>query len=263
MDVLLEFILSLIGGCIEDAKASKARTWAMTVFCGVLVGIVLALFLWVTFEAYRSGSMLGVIILALVELAWAVICAVLLVKGHRSGWKRIPSLAERELLVNVNSKTDRIWRALIFVIAVVFFPVFFCVGLLILTEDTMMGLLTFVIGLTIVGLAYLMLSIHPKVFVGEKGVYVRAVFKTQYCLWTSVKQAGVLWVCHGWWHRNELVLLRPNGSPRRDQDKTFLLRNLGRTIRITSCSDAVKRYVTEHYGPLDFDLSDGRGEVAK
>ena len=99
----------------------------------------------------------------------------------------------------------------------------------------------------------------PFVWLSADGIYVRALFRKRYYPWDSIKQAGILYCMgRGMWY-NEIALLKANGSPRRYKDKTFLLRNIGRKIRVSYSEDA-KNYIIRHYGPLDFDLSDGREE---
>lgn len=60
-------------------------------------------------------------------------------------------------------------------------------------------------------------------------------------------------------HYNELVLLKSGGSPRKYRDRFFVLRNCFRLIHLGD-SPALREYVIRYYGPLDFDLSDGRSE---
>ena len=92
-----------------------------------------------------------------------------------------------------------------------------------------------------------------------EGVYVRMLFRRRFYPWGSIRQAGVLW-CQGRGMRyNEIVLLKTGGSPRRYRDRWFEVRNFFKIIHIP-CNSATKQYVIAHYGPLDFDLSDGRPE---
>jgi hypothetical protein len=49
------------------------------------------------------------------------------------------------------------------------------------------------------------------------------------------------------------------GGKTPSQPFCILLRNIGKTIPIPYSEDA-KNYIIRYYGPLDFDLSDGREE---
>lgn len=99
----------------------------------------------------------------------------------------------------------------------------------------------------------------PRVLLTEEGIWVRFVFRKQYFSWSEILQAGILWrMGRGMWY-NDFVLLLPNGYPRQYKDKTFLLRNYGKIIHM-KVTEEVRNYVIKHYGPLDFDLSDGKSE---
>ena len=92
-----------------------------------------------------------------------------------------------------------------------------------------------------------------------EGVYVRGMFRKRFYPWSSIRQAGVLWCQGRGIQYNEIVLLKSSGSPRRYRDRWFLLRNPFKVIHIP-CKEEIKQYIIKHYGPLDFDLSDGRSE---
>lgn len=99
----------------------------------------------------------------------------------------------------------------------------------------------------------------PKVVLTDEGIYVYALRKNKIWRWNQIIQAGILWrLGRGLWY-NDLVLLRDGGSPRGYKDKAFLVRNAGKTIHLAA-TEEVRSYVIQHYGPLDFDLSDGRKE---
>ena len=104
-----------------------------------------------------------------------------------------------------------------------------------------------------------MLRQCPAIILDEEGVRERVLFVTQSYRWRELKQAGVLWRCGRGYFYNEIVLLKPEGSPRRYNDKTFVVRNAGNLIHIPY-SEAVREYVCKHYGPLDFDLYNGQPE---
>ena len=103
------------------------------------------------------------------------------------------------------------------------------------------------------------LSSFPNVLLSPEGIRVRVLLRERFYTWSTIKQAGILWrMGRGMWY-NEIVLLKENGSRRRYKDKTFLIRNIGKTIHI-SYSEEAKAYIISHYGPLDFNLSYGREE---
>lgn len=94
----------------------------------------------------------------------------------------------------------------------------------------------------------------------EEGVFHRVLFRKQFYPWSDFLQAGILWrTGRNPYRYNDLVLLKPGGSKRKYRDRFFLLRNSRRLIHIP-CTAEFKTYVIRHYGPLDFDLSDGRLE---
>ena len=106
------------------------------------------------------------------------------------------------------------------------------------------------------------LCLHQMLATGEltsEGVSVRVLFRRRFYPWSSIQQAGVLWCQGRGGTYNEIVLLKPGGSPRRYRDRWFEVRNFFKIIHIP-CNSATKQYVIAHYGPLDFDLSDGRPE---
>ena len=97
----------------------------------------------------------------------------------------------------------------------------------------------------------------------EEGIRMKTFFKARLIPWQEIRQAGVLWLSARSGHYNDLVLLRKDGSPRKYQDKTFLLRNefcLGFRLIHLPCTPESLAFVRKCYGPLDFNLADGRGE---
>ena len=110
-------------------------------------------------------------------------------------------------------------------------------------------------------LIYSILYAIPIVELKEDGIYCRVLFKTKFYKWCAIEQAGILWSMGRYERFNDLVLLKPGGSKRKYKDKTFRLRNLGKLIHIMHTEDNI-RFVCKHYGPLDFNLSDGRDETS-
>lgn len=91
----------------------------------------------------------------------------------------------------------------------------------------------------------------PAVTLGEEGIAVRFWFRKRFYPWKEICQAGYLWSRGNIGYYSELVLLLPGGSPRRNRDKTFRLRNLGKIVRLPMDPEIVE-YILAHYGLLDF-----------
>lgn len=151
-----------------------------------------------------------------------------------------------------------------------FFSLFSGVWLLILAVmmlygwkqgDLEFGVIALVAG-AFCGVLALMYLILMNVATGElteEGIYIRVFLRRRFYPWASIRQAGVLWRMGRGWHYNDLVLLKSGGSPRRYRDWSFPLRNFFFLICLGD-SPAIRDYVIRRYGPLDFDLSDGRPE---
>ena len=108
-------------------------------------------------------------------------------------------------------------------------------------------------------LVWFVLSTMPDILLSVDSVRVRVLFLERLHPWDTIKQAGILYrMGRGMWY-NQIVLLKANGSRRQYQDKAFLFRNIGKTIPIPYSEDT-KNYIIHYYGPLDFDLSDGKEE---
>lgn len=102
-------------------------------------------------------------------------------------------------------------------------------------------------------------NMMPALSLTEEGVHVRVLFVKRFWNWNDISQAGILWRRKKYGYYNDFVLLRKGGSPRRYRDKTFVLRNQFKLIHLP-VTEGVRRFVNRHYGPLDFDLFDGRFE---
>ena len=100
---------------------------------------------------------------------------------------------------------------------------------------------------------------YPRIMLLEEGVQVRVLFRKRLYAWKDIVQAGIVWRLVRSGYTNDFVLLKQGGSCRRYKDKTFLMRNSGKLIHINTSKD-VRDFVIRHYGPLDFDLTDGQGE---
>ena len=108
-------------------------------------------------------------------------------------------------------------------------------------------------------LLYPLLWEYPRVVLLEEGVQVCILFRKKIYSWEDILQAGIVWHLGRNGHYNDFVLVKRGGSRRRYRDRTFLLRNFGKLIHI-STSKCVRDFVIQHYGPLDFDLTNGQGE---
>lgn len=128
-------------------------------------------------------------------------------------------------------------------------------------RETLFSDLFLLMALSVLGTAVIwwMLSAIPVVELAETGVSVRVFIKKRNYQWKSIRQVGVLWHIGRGMEYNSVVLLKQNGSCRVYQDKTFLLRNIGKTIQFRHSPEAI-RLINKYYGALDFDLSDGRIE---
>lgn len=94
----------------------------------------------------------------------------------------------------------------------------------------------------------------PLVRLTEEGVWVRVWFRKRFCPWSEIVQAGILHRPTYKGDRNWLFLLLPGGSPMGKKDRTFVYRNYGRIIWIHKSAEVLD-YLSDHYGPLDFDRS--------
>lgn len=110
-------------------------------------------------------------------------------------------------------------------------------------------------------LIYCILCSIPVVELKEDGIYYRVLFKERCYPWSTIKQAGILWRLGRYGMTNDLVVLKPSGSKRRYKDKTFLLRNIGKLIPIALTEENIS-FIRRYYGPLDFNLSNGRDEAS-
>lgn len=111
-----------------------------------------------------------------------------------------------------------------------------------------------------VSLGWWALSEFPVVELTEEGIAFRILLRRRCFLWKDILQAGILWRRGKNSMYNELVLVIPGGSCRRYKDKWFLLRNPFTAIKMAYYNEEVRQYVIRHYGPLDFNLSDGQPE---
>lgn len=109
---------------------------------------------------------------------------------------------------------------------------------------------------------YIQMQYIAEVILTEEGIFVRVLFRKRFYSWGEIQQAGVLFSQTRGVPYERLYLVKPCGSRRRYKDKTFLSRNLGRLICLPADAET-RTYVTEHYGPLDFDLAYGKTEQSE
>lgn len=111
--------------------------------------------------------------------------------------------------------------------------------------------------------AFLMLALilyeYPKVAFDRKGVHVKMWFCTRFYPWGDICQVGISSFFRTWYYTNRLVLVRTGCSKRGYRDFMFHLRNLGKLIYLPAKPDMIA-FVRSCYGPLDFNLPDGKIE---
>lgn len=99
---------------------------------------------------------------------------------------------------------------------------------------------------------------QASVSLSDQDISVRVFLKTKHYSWDEIVQAGVLWRTKKYSHENVLVLLPKTGTPGDPQDKMYIFRNQFHLIQLPCTPDTIA-YILSHYGPLDFDYSDGKG----
>lgn len=92
----------------------------------------------------------------------------------------------------------------------------------------------------------------PRVLLTGEGVWAQFLFRRQFYTWEEILQAGIERRVGRGVPNPDFILLLPGGSPRREKDSFFYLRNRGKILHICA-ADEIRNFVTEHYGPLDFD----------
>ena len=99
----------------------------------------------------------------------------------------------------------------------------------------------------------------PWVRFTKEKIQVQVLCKTREYFWKDLKQIGVLDLRRNGRNYPDLVILLPGGIPRKSYDMFFSIKNIGRLIHIPN-TPAVRDYISEFYGPLDFDAFDGKPE---
>jgi hypothetical protein len=100
---------------------------------------------------------------------------------------------------------------------------------------------------------------YPKVQLRQDGVCVKWWLHRCFYPWSDICQAGVSCFYPRGYYINRIVLVRAGCSRRGFRDFMFHLRNYGKLVYLPAKPDIIK-FVRSCYGPLDFDLTDGRIE---
>ena len=89
MEWLLEILFYLADGIIRilPLKKEKSRNWALTVLYLLLFGIVVGTCVVGAVELHCQGSTAGTIVMSVFSVIGAMVATVLLIRGHRRGWK--------------------------------------------------------------------------------------------------------------------------------------------------------------------------------
>ena len=157
-------------------------------------------------------------------------------------------------------RADRKWNRFsrFWILMMWFLPLPFLVDLVIVTRLPVPLFFQFIWSVPM----WILLSFHKKVLLTKEGIYAYTLFRGKPYPWNQIIQAGVLWRMGRTERFNEIVLLKQGGSPRKFRDDWFLLRNLRKAIRIDD-NPEVRAYIGQYYGPLDFDLADGKPEKSQ
>ena len=181
-------------------------------------------------------------------------------RNEKNGVAIRPSMKEGEVIMNASRYGSLLLRT-VFMAGTAIIVVSVTCGI---WQTISEGQLIATIWLFIFAVCWVLLSLYilqevPRVWLSEEGILACIVFQKQFYSWHEIQQAGILYrIGRGAWY-NDLVLLKSTGSSRRYKDRTFLIRNFGKTLHLAATQE-VRDYVLRHYGPLDFDLSDGQSE---
>ena len=99
----------------------------------------------------------------------------------------------------------------------------------------------------LIGFGVFLIHGVPVVTLEEDGIYVKKFFKTHCYPWNRIEQAGYQWTRGTYGTKYK--------------DLVLVLRNTGEMIHLPPLSEEVRLFVESHHGPLDFDLTEGRGEA--
>ncbi len=100
----------------------------------------------------------------------------------------------------------------------------------------------------------------PRVYLSEKGVYMKPFFRKRFYPWCDIQQALVLERSNnkGTWY--EFYLLTVDGSPwiTGDIAQTFIGRNRYKNLLRIPLTDESREYVRKYHGKMVFDESKGK-----
>lgn len=147
---------------------------------------------------------------------------------------------------------------LIVLLVIIFGGGFLTVGIWMLLDGMLIGML--LVLYAILWLYIMVVAFHSMaaVTLSDEGVAIRVFVRTKHYSWDEIVQAGVLWSARQYRHYNELVLLPETGVVCDHHKKMFVFKNQFQLIHLPYTPDTVS-YVLSHYGPLDFDYSNGQG----
>ena len=158
------------------------------------------------------------------------------------------------------SKAEEISRWILFAVCVLFEGVFLAGSILMFyVKYYFFGVLELVLAVFWCVLMASGFHTMAAITLTEKGVHFRAYIRTKFYPWEDIIQTGILWSNRKGGKINDLVLVPKTGTPRGYQDKHFDSRNLFHLIHLP-CSEEVLSFLHIHYGPLDFDFSNGKKE---
>ena len=147
---------------------------------------------------------------------------------------------------------------LIVLLVVIFGGGFLTVGIWMLLDGLLIGLLIAVFAVFWIYLVLVAFYSMAAVTLSDEGVFVRVFVRTKHYSWGEIVQAGVFWRARKYGHYNDLVLLPKTGVPGDHRKTAFMFKNQFHLIHLPYTPDALA-YVLSHYGPLNFDHSDGKG----
>ena len=131
-------------------------------------------------------------------------------------------------------------------------------GIWALLDGELMGLFLVLDGILLICLTIEAFYSMAAITLSDEGVAIRVFLRTRHYSWDEIMQAGVLWRRKKYGYYNDLALLPKTGRMCDPHRHSFVLRNLFQLIHLPYTPDTVS-YVLAHYGPFDFDYSNGQG----
>ncbi|MBQ8359861.1 MAG: hypothetical protein IJX37_08190 [Oscillospiraceae bacterium] len=154
----------------------------------------------------------------------------------------------------------RVCLAVVFV----FLEFLFCIVLVAIVQENVMSVCITLLALLgqVVLVCFFVWLLSCKCWVAftKEKIQVQLLFKTKEYLWKDLKQIGVLNKHQNGKDYPGFVILLPGGTPRKSYDMFFCIKNIGCLIHIPN-TPLVRSYIADCYGPLDFDLSEGKPET--